>query len=345
MADTNDKNTPKNLKLESVEDLMKKKIDPTLNLVGDGHIVRGNDRIHLLAGHAGVGKSRAVTYLVKCLVTGEKWFGLDIPNKTKTLIIQTENGIRRLQEELKPHQKVLSGNLFYADVNEDINLRDSHYRERIRQTIIDKKIGLLVFDPWNQFVNDSSQKDYKPVLDMILGCLPTNPKECPAVLIVAHCRKPSNHKHRRVRGRDLMHEVSGSSILTAKARSVFVIEHLHPLDNNDARIIFTCAKSNDAKLSPRGCYQPSPDIFTQVEDFDWSEYNRGQRPGAKPKYGVEELVNLITSGEFLRNKDWLERAENVMGISVSLFNELVREAKVNKLVKLTRGKGYSNVSA
>jgi len=81
------------LKLITMGDIKEYEPDPTLYLVGDGHIIRGKDRIHLIAGYAGVGKSRATSYLAYCGATGKKWFDYDIKNRFKTLFIQTENGM------------------------------------------------------------------------------------------------------------------------------------------------------------------------------------------------------------------------------------------------------------
>ncbi|MGA1546420.1 MAG: hypothetical protein ACO349_05680 [Flavobacteriaceae bacterium] len=46
----------------TMEDIQNYTPDPSLYLVGDGHITRGKDRIHLIVGYAGVGKSRPPSF-------------------------------------------------------------------------------------------------------------------------------------------------------------------------------------------------------------------------------------------------------------------------------------------
>ena len=57
------------INLITMDDIVNHVNDPTLQLVGDGHIIKGKDRVHVIAGYAGVGKSRGVNYLAYCGAT------------------------------------------------------------------------------------------------------------------------------------------------------------------------------------------------------------------------------------------------------------------------------------
>jgi hypothetical protein len=68
-----------------------------LVLAGDCHIMRGS--VCVIAGPPGVGKSRATVALGLAGATGEKWFGLPVRRRFRTMILQAENGRFRLKQE------------------------------------------------------------------------------------------------------------------------------------------------------------------------------------------------------------------------------------------------------
>ena len=74
------------------------KTPPDLVLIGDSHIVRGS--VTVIAGPPGVGKSRSNMALAEAGATKLEWFGYKVHCKFRTLVIQNENGLCRLQKEL-----------------------------------------------------------------------------------------------------------------------------------------------------------------------------------------------------------------------------------------------------
>src|SRR5262249_40820562 len=64
-----------------------------LYLVGQGLITRGE--ITLIGGEPGIGKSRAALALAVAGAKGGLWFGIPVPHRFNTLIIQCENGRHR----------------------------------------------------------------------------------------------------------------------------------------------------------------------------------------------------------------------------------------------------------
>jgi predicted ATP-dependent serine protease len=73
------------------------KPDNDIVLVGDCHIMRGE--VFVIGGEPGVGKSLSTTQLAVSGATGCDWFGLKLHRRFKTMIVQTENGRYRLQQE------------------------------------------------------------------------------------------------------------------------------------------------------------------------------------------------------------------------------------------------------
>jgi hypothetical protein len=219
-----------------------------------GHVYRGPDRVHLVAGYGGVGKSRAVLNLAVCGVTGKDWLGYEVVSKFKTLFVTTENGMIRLKKDLAGHYDRVKDHIFFYNPPDGIMFDDPDFRELLREIILENKIGLLVLDPWSEIVPDTDHKNYRKVLGNIRDCLPEDVGKCPAIMIIAHLRKPDS-KAKRKRGATLMHEVSGSQYLVSKSRCVIVMDHVNPSDEEDKRVVAICAKSNDAEAKPKGCYR------------------------------------------------------------------------------------------
>ena len=307
--------------LISMSDIQKHEPNKTLYLVGNGHIVRGKDRIHLIGGYAGVGKSRAANYLAYCGATGEPWFDYEIKSPFNTLFLQTENGLTRLKYDFEGHLEKLEGKVYFGDLPDGIKFTDEGFCSWVRKTVIEKNIGMIIIDPFSNLTPDTTHKDYIKIIDQVLGSLPDNPAQCPAVMIVAHLRKPASGSQRK-RGAELMHEFAGSQLLTARSRFVLTIERADPTNPEDDRIIATCAKANDALEMPRGCYRRGRVIFEPAEELESDEAGTGVQRGAPPRYKSTELLNLVKEGEEIRTDQWEMRATTSFGISKSQFHNL-----------------------
>jgi hypothetical protein len=317
--------------------------DPSLYLVGDGHIIRGRDRIHLIVGYAGVGKSRATTYLAHCGATGNKWFDYEIKHKFNTLFIQTENGLPRLKHDLGEMTNELDGRVFFADLQNGAQFHDPHFRNQMRSIIIQNKIGMVVIDPWTNLAPDIGHKDYNQAVGLVLDSLPEDQNLCPAVMVVAHCRKPDSNV-RSKKGAELMHEVMGSQVLTSRSRFVLVMERADPSDSADNRVLVSCAKANDALDMPRSCHIRGKVLFESVPDYDWDERDQPQKPGRKPTYYLSDLVDLIQPGEQVTSREWKTRAKEKFNIGESTFYTFQSEATSRERVALVRHGVYRRVA-
>jgi AAA domain len=71
--------------------------DNDIVLVGDCHIMRGE--VFVIGGEPGVGKSIAATQLAVSGATRRDWFGHTVHRQFRTMVVQTENGRYRLQQE------------------------------------------------------------------------------------------------------------------------------------------------------------------------------------------------------------------------------------------------------
>ena len=318
----------------TMNDIMNHVTDPTLHLVGDGHIVRGRDRVHTIAGYAGVGKSRATSYLAYCGATSKRWFEYEIKHKFKTLFIQSENGMARLKEDFGGLPDDLNGHVFFVDAPRGFDFGSPQFREEIKAIVEDNEIGMVVIDPWTNMVPDIGHKDFNLAIDQVMDCLPIDPSKCPAVMVVAHCRKPDG-KGKIKRGSELMHEVYGSHVLTSRSRFVLIVERADMANEADNRVITTCAKANDAEHMPKGCHIRGKVIFDPVDDFDWGEREAPAKAGRKSQYCLSDVVELMPVGVDFKSSDWKEKAIAEYGISKSRFHEFQSDAvRLERVIKL-----------
>ncbi|HIA05829.1 MAG TPA: hypothetical protein EYN71_03815 [Flavobacteriales bacterium] len=261
-------------------------------LVGDCHIVRGN--ITVLSGAPGTGKSRAATYLAIAGAIKVDWFGLPVHSRFKTAILQAENGRYRLKTELN---HITDSSLDdFIRISEPppcgMAFGDMAFRDDLRDWMAGFEPDLVVLDPWNAITGDDSQRDYREALNNVREAMPKGDIE-PAILIVAHNRKPKNDE--RKTGRALLNEVAGSHVIGSAARCVFIMQAASD-DEEDNRVVLNCAKNNDGALPAQSAWHRKNGIFLRCEDFDWEEFNKPSNSNSSP-ISIEALRTLFDSGK------------------------------------------------
>lgn len=318
----------------TMNDIANYKRDESANLVGDSHITREPGRAHTIAGYGGVGKTRMAFYLAYCGATGEPWMGYTIQNRFNTLIIQNENGKGRLQNDWEGMYDKAKDHVFFLDLIQGAPFHEPSFRKTLHDLIVSKEIGMVIIDPWTNFTGDTDHKNYSALLNDIFATLPSDPAQCPAVVVVAHCRKPSGNGAIR-RGAELQHDILGSQVLVSRSRFVLIAERADPTDLNDDRVLVTCAKASDALSQPRGCFKRGKMTFTPVPDYDWDERDQPAKRGAPSMYSLTDVVNLMPPEEDFTSKEWGDKAVAAFGMSKSKFYEFQAEAvSMERVTKL-----------
>ncbi len=239
-------------------------------LVGDYHITRGSSSV--IAGPPGVGKSRSGLDLGIAGATGRPWFGLPVHTKFKTMIIQNENGLSRLSRDF--------AGLDCEELHKWIRISPpppTGFRFDDDEFILELKLeiqrfepGVVVIDPWNAAALDDGVRDYLATFVAIRQVIPAG-DHSPALVIVAHTRKPKLGNDDRASGRGLLHLLAGSHVLGSVPRTVFVMQPASD-DPQDDRIVWTCCKNNDGQLGKRSAWHRRDGLFLPVVDFDWDEF-------------------------------------------------------------------------
>lgn len=274
--------------------------DPKDSLVGEGLIQR--DSFHTIGGEAGCGKSRLATTLAVALARGHaNWQGYPVKCQGRSLILQTENKGRRLKEEF---DAVPSGMDDWIRVSKSLPhglaFHNPDFRREVQRLHEKWPFELLVIDPWNDVCSEEGQGDYADALLNIGACF--RGRKMPAVLIVAHLRKPrQDASGRRKSGRELLHELSGSLKLGSTSRTVFAVQPAS-YDMADDRLVFEVAKANDAdpkwlaEHGTRSAWHRRNGAFESCREFDWEEWMNPGGNNAEKRAVSLEMIQACMKG-------------------------------------------------
>jgi hypothetical protein len=252
---------------------------PDFKLMGECHLTRGS--LTVLGGWPGVGKSRAALALAIAGARGVPWLSHRIHARFRTLIIQCENGPFRLKEELAEALQDDHGALddwlrITPPPPYGLAFQEPGFRQELRDKIADFKPGLVIIDPWNRAADGDKQADYRGALDAVFECLPEDPAEKPALMVIHHMRKKSGEGGRK-QGRDLLHELAGSYQIGSSARCVFALEAASS-DVSDDCVVLTCCKNNDGVEGPPSAWFRRNGLFEPNPGFDMEGFLEGPEP-------------------------------------------------------------------
>ncbi len=266
-------------------------------IAGDCHLVRGN--ITVIAGAPGIGKSRAAGALAVAGATGKEWFGLPLYAKFKTYILQGENPMTRLKAEYGgENADTLDRSIRISDTPPyGMAFQEAGFRGAFQQELAGFSPDVLILDPWNGIARDDGQRDYREALDTIRDAIPKDMLP-PAIVIVAHTRKPKGDDRRT--GRSLLHEIAGSHLLASVPRCAFVMQAASD-EPEDDRIVWSCAKNNDGELGSRTAWHRRNGLFTLCPDFDWKAFD-ATSTASREQITESDLATLFHNGTRLLKK-------------------------------------------
>jgi energy-coupling factor transporter ATP-binding protein EcfA2 len=310
--------------------------DPSDFLIGSGLIAR--EQFVTIGGEPGCGKSRLATTLGVALARGSgSWMGYPVRSAGRTLILQTENKGTRLKEEFAAVPAELDECIRVSKaLPHGLAFASSDFRRELTRLCEKWPFELLVVDPWNDVVSEEGQGDYAEALLNIARCF--HGRRMPAVVIVAHLRKPrADASGRRKSGRELLHELSGSLKLGSTSRTVFAVQPAS-YSMDDDRIVFEVAKANDCdpawlrEHGTRSAWHRRNAAFEGCREFDWEEWmNPGQANAEKRSVTLDMVQSVFKA----TGRHGMKRGELVREISERFE---VGESTVWRSIK---GDGYA----
>ena len=272
--------------------------------VGDCHIVRGI--VTVIGGAPGVGKSRAAVALSVAGATSKDWFGLKVHTKFKTMVIQNENGRFRLSREFADMDCPALEDFVRVSEPPPFGLAfdNGEFTAKLIAELDAFKPDVVVLDPWNAVACDEKAKDYLETFKLIRSVLPVG-DAAPALVIVAHTRKPKADE--RATGRGLLNLLAGSYVLGSVPRCAFVLQAASD-DPEDDCVVWTCCKNNDGELGGRSAWHRENGLFTPATDFDWETFDApaGDRPTVK----VTDVAAVLDNGRLLRKAELVKALED-----------------------------------
>jgi hypothetical protein len=306
---------------------------PGLVLVGDCHIVRGS--VFVIGGAPGVGKSRASVSVAVAGATGSDWFGLTVPRKFKTMIIQTENGLFRLSKEFGE----LNCDAFEGYVRIcppppfGLCFERDEFKAQLSAAIRNFQPDVVIFDPWNAAARDEKARQYLDTFDSIRSVLPLG-DNAPALGIVAHTRKPKADE--RASGRALLNLLAGSYVLGSVPRTVFVMQAASD-DTTDNKIVWTCCKNNDGELGQRSAWERRNGLFAPVAEFDWDAFDAPEKD-RRETISEADIATVFANGP-LTKAEARKLLEETTGASRSAcYYALDQEGRFRKHLEYSEGK-------
>jgi len=262
---------------------------PGMILAGDCHLVRG--AVSVIGGPPGIGKSRAATALAFAGAMQQGWFGLPVHCQFRTMIVQNENGPFRLKKEFANFECEELDDWIRVCPPPPLGLCFSNpiFADSIARAIHDFKPGAVIIDPWNAAAPDDKAREYLDTFNDIRTTLPKG-KDAPALVIVAHTRKPKADD--RASGRGLLNLLAGSYVLGSVPRSVFIMQAASDAPEDD-KIIFSCVKNNDGAMGPRSAWRRHNGLFTHLPHFDWDslEQHSSNRRSVIDEEDMEKLFD------------------------------------------------------
>lgn len=306
-----------------------------LCLVGDYDITKGYEGVAVIGGPPGSGKSLAANSLALAGALGVgEWMGRPVHRKFRTLCIQAENGAMRLQNEFRKmkeeHPRANLDDAISVTLPPEGGLpfHKPEFRRAVTAHVREFRPDVVIVDPWTAVAADDAAKDVVDKLAEIRACLPPG-DECPALVIVAHTRKPRAEGMKK--GRGLLNELSGSLALGATARTVFI---LLPFTDEieDDRVLWSCAKLSNGLPPGESVWHRRLGTFFQPAAADPAEFWAAANGETKRKSITDGLIQELMHGRALARKQLVQAIKDA-GFKHSSAQNAVTDRLKNGLLE------------
>lgn len=338
----------KPLSLRSPLEILKMQFDPADLLLGNGYLVKGSPLTIL--GQGGLGKSRFTMQLAVSSILGRDFLGWKTSGaEVKWLFLQTENGCRRLKDDLgkmmaglsKTDLAKLDAHLRLHTIEHDedtlVSLGSDLGRERVKQTINAFPADVVVFDVLRDFgIGDlNSDADMAATCAAIGGVVRQgNPNRIPLIL---HHATTGRAGIAKASGFDRSSFGRNSKVLLGWTRAQINLAP-HGPDSNDV-VVVTSGKANDfEEFKPFAVrlntdtwhYEPAPDIDIE----EWKESISGKTVGKKSTATLAHVIERARKAgiDGISKTELVKAIMNETGCGKTKAYDLVDEAEGKKAI-------------
>jgi hypothetical protein len=328
--------------VRSGAEILELKLDEHDCLFGDRLLSKGGKLV--IAGGAGIGKSRLLLQFAAASITGRDFLGIETHAKNpRWLILQTENSNRRLQYDLNALKREFGESflesLFIHTVESDLDgfvaLDDESAVRRIEAVIRKVQPDIIGVDPLRDFgIGDLNTDADMTATVTALGriCRSGNPLRA---IVAVHHALTGRAGALKATGYERSGFARNSKALLGWTRAQINVAPGSP-DNNDTLVI-ACGKNNDGKEFPSFAVQLNPDtmIYQPVDDFNIDSWREHVVTGkATRKFNADMLRDL--KFRELEIKPLAKLIRDQTGCGRSRAYELVREAKAKKILRFNK---------
>ena len=322
--------------VRSAGEIIDLKLDPNDCLLGDRLLAKSGKLV--IAGPAGIGKSRLLLQLATASISGKPCFGIETHAKgLRWLILQTENSNRRLQDDLRAlaHQygTEFLDHLFIRTV-EGEGLLSLSNPAGVDSIIRKVQPDIVAWDPLRDIAigDPNSDRDMTETV-LAIGRICRRGNHNRAIVVVHHALTGKAGA-----AKSTSWERSGfarnSKVLLSWARAQINVAPGNP-DNNETLVI-TCGKNNDGKEFPSFAANLNPNtmMYEPDESFDMDEWREEVGAGKKTDRSTE-IPALLEAGP-LKKADLAKSAMAALKCRQSTAYYLIDKAKKRGLIALNR---------
>ena len=339
---------PKPLTVRRPSEILKMQFDPADFLLANGYLAKGN--VLTVVGAGGLGKSRLVLQMAVCCTLGRPFIGWETnATGTRWLILQTENGNRRLQadlsrmlaectaEEVRTLDECLLIHTLETDEDTLVSLNSEENRQRIRDVLAVFPADVVVYD----VLRDFGSGDLNTDADMTETCRAIgqvtregNPHRIPVVL---HHALTGKAGAARAVGADRGSHGRNSKVLLGWSRAQI---NLAPFDSdNNEVLVIASGKANDAAEFEPFAVRLEPETMTYDRDDsvdleEWRERMGIGNASARERVTPQDVQRLVQESgmEGIEKKKIVQHLKTEEGVSNGTAYNLVKAAEKKGLI-------------
>jgi hypothetical protein len=339
----------KPLTVRRTSEILSMKFDPRDNLLSNGYLTKGNSLS--IVGMGGIGKSRVVLQLAIASILGRPFFGWEThASNSLWLILQTENGNRRLKRDLEgmtaeltqwEMDKLDAALLIHTiEHDEDAHVCLAHPEglRRVTDVISTHRPDVVVYD----VLRDFSSGDLNSDQFMTEACRAissvTRTGNAQRIPLVLHHALTGRAGAAKATGFDRGSFGRNSKVLQGWTRAQINLAPYNS-DSNDVLVVAS-GKANDCiEFDPFAVrLNPTTMIYERDESVDLSLWRDRVLTGteqSRKRVGVKDVQRLVATpdGRTIRKKEIVTQLIEDHGISPSKAYNLVKSAEANGLIQ------------